>query len=164
MKKLVSKLMMTATILALALSLSACFEPKAKTFSSSGFTVTLNDSFHEKEYISFNLYLESRDILFTGLMENGAGVVSTLTAYTNMVISNNSLSNVTVNNETGDDGIAFKHFIYEKTVSGKDFTYLGVTKAGSGTKFYLFNFACESKNYEKLQNKMLGFAKTITVE
>lgn len=144
--------------------MGGCFEPKTKTFTKSGITITATDEFYEKELLSVTIYLESQTKIITGLKENKSMLSpsTTLNSYTNLVLTNNQLTG-TEYTEFDEDDIRFNYFIYEREVSGKSFKYLAVTKEGADN-FYLFNFACESKNYQKFEQDFMKWAKLLIVE
>jgi hypothetical protein len=133
-------------------------------WEKDGMTIWADSSFYEKETMQFNIYLESKDKIISGLREipTEAFPISTaLRGYTEAVLQMNNLSSAEINT-FDEDGVTFEWFVYERESAGKMFKYFGVTK--KGTAFYLFNFASESKNFDAFQDKFLDWAKQIVVE
>lgn len=132
-----------------------------KTYTSHGMSIELPSSFYEKSLASTTVYFESQTAIVTGLKETyetlsqiGLDENSTVTDY---------LEDVLVNNQKDeelkeDDGLVY--FTYESNVNGKDFFYTTVGLKASDS-FWLFNFACETKNKDIYASKFLEYAKTI---
>lgn len=143
------------------LGLTGCSE-KAKTFmNDAGIEITLNESFYEKDLISQTLYLESAKMAFIALKEEKSLIeqatgtrfdLYSLFDYTRLVIRNNQLS---ADIKSDDDLL---YFIYEKEVSGKNFTYQAYTFKGSDA-FWLCQFAVETKNYDELSSDIFYICK-----
>ena len=123
-------------------SLSSLFKESTKKYTVNGISVTMNDSFYEKDLVSQTAYLESQEAIFTALKEEfteleaaGINKDATLKDYAEAVKNANSF--------TGDiiekDGLVY--FTYEKDVSGKSFFYLA-TVYKTDDAFWLINFAC----------------------
>ncbi len=145
-------------------SLSSLFKESTKKYTVNGISVTMNDSFYEKDLVSQTAYLESQDAIFSALKEDftelevvGITKDSTLTDYAEAVKTANSFTG----NIIEKDGLVY--FTYEKDVSGKSFFYLAsVYKADDA--FWLVNFACESKNKDEFEPKFIEWAKTVEFE
>lgn len=164
MKKF-GKIMLVVLILALSMSvLAACGGAKKKTFEKAGIKITLTNAFYEKDVLTQTMYLESRDSI-VGILKEDANpdfpISKTLTEYTELTLLVNNLSGNEVLHYS-DEAVTFDYFRYDRTVSGKDFAYMGVTMKGISA-FYLFNFACEAKNYESYEQQFLTWAKTIVI-
>ena len=142
--------------------LTGCFGPTEKVFEADGIKIVATSAFYEKEHISFNLYLQSNDALIAALKEEKSLLnADDLNEYTSLIITANNLTGTTYES-FDEEEIVFNHFYYEKTVSGKNFSYLAVTKEGQDY-FYLFNFACEKNNYENYEETFLDWAKKLEV-
>ena len=113
MKRKICSILLVVT----ALFVFAGCGPSAKTFTNDGISIMANDDFKQTTKDGHALYLESdyatisvkREKMadLTGLDEN-----SPLRDYTNSVISNNSLNDVTAQNFGGTGG--YDYFSYDK--------------------------------------------------
>jgi len=155
-------------LLAVVLLMFTGCTKKEKTFSKDGITVTLTEDFVENELVTANLYLVSTKNIFMGLKENFTDLAksninsnSSLNDYAEVIISVNSLTSEIKTNIEGD--ITLTYLVYTKTMSDKDYTFMAVFKKGAAS-FYMFNFACETKNYEDSEEQYFTWARTITVE
>ena len=135
---------------------------KDKDFSKAGMTITLTDQFTEQENVSQTVYYVSLTSIVTGLKEEtkifeDAGYGSlTLKEYAELVIKGNSL-----NSQVSEkDGLTY--FTYEKSVSGKDYKYYATVFKGADA-FWLIQFGCEQKNFDKYQPDYVKWAKTVQV-
>ncbi len=167
MKKIFKNLTIVLVLLVSSLSFVACGGPKAKTFTSdAGLSITLNDSFYEKNIVSQTMYLESKTMIFVALKEDFTTVQNagynpttmTLMDYAALVIKNNKL-NVSAK---FDEQNNLTYINYQKSVSGKNFNYYAVVFKGTDA-FWLCQFGCESKNYNSYKSQFVNFAKTIKV-
>lgn len=145
-------------------SLTSLFKESTKTYTVNGISVTMNDSFYEKDLVSQTAYLESQNAIFTALKEEfteleAVGITkdSTLKDYAEAVKAANSFTG----NIIEKDGLVY--FTYEKDISGKSFFYLA-TVYKTDDAFWLVNFACESKNKEEFEPKFIEWAKTVEFE
>ena len=122
MKRKICSILLVVT----ALFVFAGCGPSAKTFTNDGISIMANDDFKQTTKDGHALYLESdyatisvkREKMadLTGLDEN-----SPLRDYTNSVISNNSLNDVTAQNFGGTGG--YDYFSYDKNENNNDLTY-----------------------------------------
>lgn len=152
-------------LFAVSFTLIGCSEKSKKFTSDAGLSIELTSGFYEKEIVSQTMYLESKNMIFTALKEEkdlfeDYGInfnVYSLNQYASLVIKNNN-----VTTEVLSEG-ELTYFIYEKTVSGRDFTYKAYVFKSSDA-FWLCQFACQTKDFKKLEPKMSKYAKTITLE
>lgn len=160
MKKHLSTLIMTVTFIALLFTFVACSLPgeKDKTFSKAGMSITLTDAFTEQDIVTQTAYYVSMKSIVTALKEDGTLIPDyTVKDYANLVCEVNNLdTKVTVK-----DGYA--EFTYEKEVSGKDYYYYARCFK-NGTDFWLFQFACETKNTDELQETFDKWASTVVFD
>lgn len=134
----------------------------AKEFSKAGMSISLTETFVEKEMASLTAYYESPKVIVTCLKEEftqfeALGVSSddiTLDDYAELVIENNQMDL----DATKEDGLTY--FTYEKTVSGKDFSYMACVYKSSDA-FWLIQFACEQKNFDSMKEQMKSWAQTV---
>ena len=145
------------------LGVTGCFAPKEKTFSVAGMSIVLTDSFAEKEYISYTSYYTSQDMLVITLKEDkatfsqaGISFANTdLMEYADMVIRANGLTVTPTQDEK------FTSFVYDKTVSGKDYTYHAFVYKATDA-FWLIQFATTQDDYEKMKEDIFKFAGSVT--
>lgn len=159
--KTIWKRMSVLLTLLLTLTMSfACSFGGAKKFSKAGATITLTNRFIEKEIVSQTAYFESTEMVVTLLKEEFtlfAGLKSwTLEKYAETTIAGNGLKAETVKTEK-----PYVYFEYEKTVSGNDYKYLATCHKADDA-FWLIQFGCFSKNYDKLREDMFKYADSVT--
>lgn len=152
------------SIFVLLILLGGCFE-QSKVFEKDGIKITATSAFYEKDLLTLTIYLESTDKLITALKETPSTdfpISKTLRQYSEIVLLVNNLIGTQIDNYN-EGGVVFDYFTYERSESGKNFKYLAITKKSS-SYFYLFNFACEVKNYDKFADTFFEWAKLIEVE
>lgn len=156
------------SLVVLAAGLLACDALMgSETYTAEeGFSITMSKGFYKKDMIAFTAYWESSYAIVTTLKENfsdlgalGIGASATLGEYMQVIITVNNYTGKEIQNSA--DG-KFVYFTYEATVSGRDYFYLATAAKGSDS-FWLTNFACETKNKDKYQEKFLSWAATIEV-
>ena len=134
----------------------------SKTFTVSGMTVTLNDTFTQKSNVSFAAYFESTQYVVFATKEanstlTAAGLSAdmTLAEYAQIVISNNSLSS-TVTEKNG-----MTCFTYSASASGVNFKYLAfVFKTADA--YWMVQFAATDAMYASAEPLFLKWAASIT--
>lgn len=146
-------------------SLTGCiFAAKEKTFEKAGMTITLTSLFVEKNVASSAAYYESRSSIVSVikeefyLFEQLGYVIENLTLddYAELVIENNHL-NASIEKR---DGLV--SFTFQKQANGKDFSYFAVVFKSSDA-FWLFQFGCETKNFDTSLSQFIKWAKTVIV-
>ena len=134
------------------------FLKEDKTFTKSGMSITLTESFYEKENAAYTAYYESPMILVFAIKEELSyfeGMNLTLNEYAQLVIYNNNLSCEVI--EDND----LTYFIFEKSVNGKNYLYFASVYK-SDDAYWLIQFACESANYEELKEAIIKYAQSVT--
>ena len=151
-------------VAAMAVCMLASCGASSKDFSAAGMTITLTNAFTEKELASATSYYESTTSIVLTLKEefslfeqNGISTDISLKEYAELIAYNNGFDVEIIEN----DGLTY--FTYENTANGKDFTYLATVHKCSDA-FWLIQFACESKNYEKLSKDFMTWAKSVKFE
>lgn len=146
-------------------ALTSCSE-STKTYSKSGFSITMSDDFVEKELVAYTYYLESTTAIMTALKEDfstfeavGVSTDISLKEYAELIVTANALDSNTEITES--DGLTY--FTYEKDVSGKSFFYVCYVFKGSNA-FWSMNLACETSNKDEFTPKFNEWAKSVTVE
>ena len=163
MKKITKPIALISLALVFLMVFTACDLFKSeKTFSKSGYQITLDDSFTEKEYVSMTGYYESTKMIVTVLKEEFTLFegydVETLKEYAELVIEANGMSNIT---PSESNGTVF--FEYEKNLNGKDYKYYATVHKSSDA-FWLVQFGCEAKNYDDLKSDMEKYAASFNAD
>jgi hypothetical protein len=161
------KIVLLFMILVFTMGLSACSSAD-KEFSDIGVTITLNDTFIEKDVIQAPLYLESQEYIFTGLRESYSSLVPysiiNLEDYIEAVLTNNGHGNTSYEAMTDDDdNVLYLYAYYHATVEDMDFGYMLIVMQGS-EHFYTMNFGCLEDNLDDSKDQFMDWAETITVE
>lgn len=163
MKRLLA--LVCALVFALGI-LAGCSVSLKEYDTGAGMTITLPGSFVQKDLDGQTAYFESPTAVVTVLKETfdelqGVGLDlnsdSTVEEYGQIVIDGNGLEG------SLDDKDGVKCFEYEQEVSGTDFSYLGTVTKGPDA-FWLVQFACETKNYDKFQSDFIEWAKSMKFE
>ncbi len=161
MKKKILILISAILVVACILGITGC-GAKEKNFSKAGMHITLTTEFYEKELAGQTAYWESARNIATALKESYKNAIAenitTLSEYTDAVITMNNIKNAEVNTREGKD---YLYFTYERSVSGKDFFYLATTHLYEADSFWLIQFACEAKYKEDRVELFLGWADTV---
>lgn len=162
------KLAIATMVLFLVFSLMGCQTEKEKEFSGTGVTITLNDTFIEKEVIQAPLYLESQNYIFTGLRESTsllqANAIYDLEGYIKAVLKNNNHGDKTYEPVKDDkDNVLYYYAYYTARVEDMDFGYMVLVMKGSN-HYYTMNFGCLEKKLETSKDQFFTWAKSISVE
>ena len=162
MKSILKRMTVLLTLLLTVTTLFSCAFGLDKKFSKAGVTITLTNQFVEKEIVSQTAYYESTTMIVTVLKEEFtmlSGLENwTLKKYAETTISGNSLTAEVVETEN-----PYVYFEYEKTVSGNDYKYLA-TCFKADDAFWLIQFGCFEKNYDKLRSDMFKYADSVTFD
>jgi hypothetical protein len=135
-----------------------------KNFTVSGLTITLTDAFSEGKAQAFDVYLKSEDVIFAATEETSdelqsAGYeINSLADYADEILTlkGASKNDLQVRND-------YRYFVSKDTVNGASYTYVRcIFKAADA--YWVCEFACKTKNYDRLSNKILSWADTITFE
>ena len=139
------------------------FSTPDKEFSKAGMSITLTSDFAETEVVTQTATYQSKDSVvmalkeeFTLFEELGISSDMTLGEYAELIFQTNAITS-TVEEKEG-----LTCFRYQKEINGKEMTYFAVVEKGSDA-YWLFQFSCESKNYEKLEKSFIEWAKTIKI-
>jgi len=144
-------------------SLSVSDEPK--TFSSKGLTLTLTEGFWEANYEPFTVCYDSNNMAVFALEETfdmfeaaGYSEMPTLEEYAELVAYANEVPASSVFSEDGLIGFSFSNI-----VAGEDYTYFAYTYKGSES-FWLVQFAVFTEDAAEMQDKVVEFAKSVSVD
>ena len=159
MRKQFSKILVCILLCTLTVGLMSCafLEPKEKTFTKAGISITLTEQFVEQEYVTQTVAYVSQKAIVTALKEDGTQIPGyDVTEYAKLVCTANKLDESKVVTKSG-----YAEFTYEKEVSGKDYYYYARCFK-NGTDFWLVQFACETHNVEELTPTFQKWASTVT--
>lgn len=160
MNKIMKSLKISCIVL-LAVLLTAC-AAKEKTFTKEGITVTLTNQFKEIDGGDFQMAYASNKYGFSAIGNEKAKLnVSSLHAYTELVLSNANRSGLTIE-EYKEDNQTFEYVCYTAEVDGKTYGYMTVSKEGKN-KYYTLNFWCFEKNFESSKDQFIEWAKSAKV-
>ncbi len=161
MKKKILMLLSAILVVACILGIAGC-GAKEKRFSKAGMHITLTTEFYEKELDGQTAYWESARNIAIALKESYTDAlaenVTTLSEYTDAVITINKIKNADVHTREGKD---YLYFTYDRSVSGKNFFYLATTHLYEADSFWLIQFACEAKYKEDRVELFLGWADSV---
>lgn len=130
-----------------------------KTFSQSGFTITLTDDFREREDDFFTAVYDSGDMAVFVLKEEFSLFGNdrpSLPEYAGMIIEYAQLD-IPVQEANG-----LTYFTYRANAKGKDFRFFSVVYMGSDA-YWEVQFCCEAGDYKDLKADFIRFAKSVTV-
>lgn len=151
-------------LMAAAFLLQGC-TPSEKTFSKAGVTITLNESFVQKDVIQAPLYLESTNHIFMAVRESKQELASygidSLAEYIDAVLTNSGKNVQTFSKTEGE--VTYLYAYYTATVNDQEFGYMLLAFEGAN-HYYSMNFGCLESNLEKSKDQYFDWAKTITVE
>lgn len=144
-------------------TLSGCAD-NPKNFTYQELTITLTDAFELKKYDRFDLYLSSdRDnVAFSAVQETSQELeyegyeINSLNDYCQTILS--------LNNIPKDKLISRNNYYYftnSKTVDGAKYTYVHCMFTFADS-YWICEFVCKSKHYDRLEDKILSWADSIT--
>ena len=161
------KLTLLLAVFMFAFALSGC-QAKVKEFSGAGITITLDESFVEKDVIQAPFYLESYDYMFTGMREgiselSGYGIYD-LEDYIDAVLNNNGHRDSTVESVLDDeDNVLYYYAYYTATVEDMEFGYMLIAMQGD-SHYYTMNFGCLESKLDSSKDKFMDWAETIVID
>ena len=167
LKKLdILRIVLLAAVPAIAINLYNTIpfgESNEKTFSKAGMTITLNESFQEKEHSDFTVLFQSKRTMVMAYKEEFAVLEDleipldiSLRDYAEQIAANNNINSIV--KET--DGLTC--FEYELTVDGKDYYYLVVFYRGQDA-YWTVNYVCETKRYSEYSPLFFKWANSVVV-
>jgi len=139
-----------------------CLGTNSKVFSANGLSITLPKSFAEKEDSNYSAIYQSQNTVVSvareddpSLAQAGALTNVSIIGFTEKLISMFQVDTM----PTIGYGLIF--FTYDKTISEKSFTYFATVFTGNNA-YWLVQFSCETKDYDKLEQKFIGWAQTVS--
>ena len=138
---------------------------KEETFESTwGLSITLNSKFY-RTTSSFSMCLTDDNVVFMANREKKSSFVilgydadMSLEEYAQLCIESNGLT-CDIEHDLEND---FVYFEYTNVSQGAEYYYFAVAKKGEYA-YWLCQFACLNREKAKYQNKMVGWATTITI-
>lgn len=160
MNKIMKSLKISGLVL-LAVLLTSCFA-KEKTFTKGDISITLTNQFKEIDGGDFEMAYASNKYGFSAIGNAKSALnVSSLHAYTELVLSNAQRDGLTIQ-EYKDDQQTFEYVCYTAEAEGKTYKYMTVSKEGKD-KYYTLNFWCFEKNFEDSKDQFIEWAKSAKV-
>lgn len=136
---------------------------KPKNFTVEELTITLNNNFKESKKDGFTVYIVSEDVVFSAVkeeidtLEYAGYEISSLEDYSYEIANLNSTpSSALVKKEN------YYYFTNSKTVSGAKYTYVHCMFKGDNA-YWICEFVCKSKNYDKYKDYIFKWADTIKI-
>lgn len=140
-------------------------DAEEKTYSDSGFTITMEDGFNEKDYIGATFYYESQNAGISVVKETFEDLSSleidentSLEEYAELISYVNEKDN-----EYKNLNDQIMYYTYDDTISGKDYSYMTAVTKGSNA-FWIINLFCEEKNKDTYFPKFEKWLETVEVE
>ena len=136
-----------------------------ETYSTNGFSITMDEVFYKKDLATATFYYESVDAALIGVKEYFKDLVdfdinenSPLEDYAELVAYANEAN---YDFKTLNDNTIY--FSYEKNISDKDYFYMAAITKGSDS-FWLITLFCDKKNKDEFIPKFEKWLNTIEVE
>jgi len=171
-----NKRRLTVLLLAVILLLSGCTQldallgkqdpevpPQPVTYTHAGASITLIDTFIQREYISYTMCFESEDIAVMALKEEFTlfantdySAESTLADYATLVWNANSMAGVPELITDGD----MTYFDYARSANGNDYT-VRTYVFKTNDAFWMFQFTALTENFAAVEAQIDSYAATI---
>lgn len=135
-----------------------------RTFSKAGISITLTDSFSEKDssnliasYVSKKYSVSIMKEAFKSLKNYLDYTKMTIKDYAELVVIKSNVTSVV------ESDMKIPYFVYTKHVNGKDFSYyVRVFKASDA--FWVVTFGAETKNFDAAEEKFTKWADTVKID
>lgn len=160
------RIFLVLNLMLFSLFLVGC-EPSEKTFTGVGISVTLDDSFIEKDVIQAPFYLESTKYIFTGMRESKLSLstigVFSLIDYIETVLSVNGKGSVSPEMKLDDDdNVMYYYAYYNNSVEDMNFGYMMIAMEDD-SNFYTMNFGCLEEEFDDNKDQFFEWASSIEV-
>ena len=142
-------------------TLSGC-GANPKTFTQQELTITLTDDFRLEKRNGFDVYLASENVVFSAVQESSQELE--LAGYEINSLSDYCQEILSLNNTPKDNLISRNNYYYftnSKTVDRAKYTYVHCMFTFADS-YWICEFACKSKHYKRLEDKILSWADSIT--
>ncbi|MDE6024913.1 MAG: hypothetical protein K2G45_05605 [Lachnospiraceae bacterium] len=137
---------------------------KPKNFTELNLTITLTDAFRVQKNNSFDIYIASDDVVFSAVQETAqeleyAGYeIQSLKDYCDEILTLNQTSKDALKSRNN-----YYYFTNTRTVDKAKYSYVHCMFE-HGDSFWICEFACKSKNFNRLEDKILSWADSITFQ
>ena len=134
-----------------------------KNFTVGDLTVTLTKAFKESRMNEFDVYITSDTVSFTAKretldsLEHAGYEINSLNDYAMEILESNKLDKSALKQRN-----SYMYFKSEGTKAGAKYTYVHCLFKGSSA-YWICEFVCKSSNYSKLEDSILGWADTISI-
>lgn len=142
-------------------TLSGCAD-NPKSFTQQELTITLTDAFKLEKRSGFDVYLSSENVVFSAVQETSQELE--LAGYEISSLNDYCQEILTLNNTPKDKLISRNNYYYftnSKTVDGAKYTYVHCMFTFADS-YWICEFVCKSKHYDRLEDKILSWADSIT--
>lgn len=133
---------------------------KAKVFRDEGFSITLTEDFKTSNQDKFDICYLSQRVAVMVLSEDFANLPdrqnTSVEEYAQLVIASNNLNSAV----RKQDGAVY--FEYDRTVSGKDYSYVAFVFRGED-EFWMVQFSTESKDAAQYREDIFRWASSVEV-
>ncbi len=134
--------------------------PEPKTFTESGFEITLTDGFRSASVENYTLSFESRDVIVLILQESRvmfeAAGIDSLTEYSEVVQQANN-HNAPIQK---DDGFLYYEYQYTNPATGVEYHYFTTMHKGA-FNFWIVQFATEEEKADEYREIILEWARSV---
>lgn len=134
-----------------------------KNFTVDNFTITLNESFELSSAQNFDIYIKSDDVIFTAVEETAEELeysgfeINSLKDYCSELMKiNNASSSLQQRNN-------YYYFTHTETRSGASYSYIHCMFSTKDS-YWVCIFACKTKDYDRLENKIFQWADSIVIK
>lgn len=159
-KKIISGALLCVLI---ACTLCGC-QGNPKNFTVDTMTITLTDNFRQSKMNEYDAYIVSDDVTFSAKSENASDLeyqgyeIANLEGYAKEICTLNSISSDKL--QQRDD---YYYFTNIDTVSGARYSYTHCMFQ-NGSNYWICEFVCKAKAFDKLEDSILQWADSITFE
>lgn len=161
-KSLQKYLLLNTIIVLMIVTLSGC-SAKPKNFTVNGLTITLTEEFSVGSAANYDVYISNDDVSFSAVEEDADTLE--YAGYEIASLNDYSLEILELNKASKDSLIKRDNYYYftnTSTKSGASFTYVHCMFKGNSS-YWVCEFVCKTKDYKRLENKILGWADTIVI-
>ncbi len=155
-----------ATLLIMLVGALAGCSPNPQNFTYDKLTVTLNQSFEERQASSIGLdyYLVSDDVSFSvkeetnDELESAGYEILTLADYSQQLFDLNGSKGTSLNKRDN-----YYYFITSSIQNNAKYTFVHCIYEGTNS-YYICDFTCKSKDYKRLKEDIFAWADSIIID
>lgn len=147
-------------VLLLPALLTGC-SANPQNFTVGSITITLTEDFKELQSQNFDVYLTSDDVAFSAVeeteeeLEYAGFEIASLNDYCIEIAELNKIPRSSLVQRD-----SYYYFTNTKTISGAKYTYVHCM-FNEGNSYWVCEFVCKTKDYNRLKERMLEWADTI---